>query len=83
MTRRLEDWKTYVSSLKALPRNLSRRPLNEECLKAEIRSTKASFPCRCLCDYVILTAVQKDPSAALGMTIRERDTPKKVESKDE
>ena len=39
-----------VSSLKALPRNLSCRPLNEECVKAEIRSTKALFSCRCLCD---------------------------------
>ena len=39
-----------VSSLKALPRNLSCRPLNEECVKAEIRSTKALFPYRCLCD---------------------------------
>ena len=47
MTRRHQ---TLVSSLKALPRNLSCRPLNEECLKAEIRSTKASFPDRCLCD---------------------------------
>ena len=73
----LEDWKTYVSSLKALPRNLSCRPLNEECLKAEIRSTKASFHCRCLSD------TDRDPSAALGMTIRERDTPKKFESRDE
>ena len=39
-----------VSSLKALPRNLSCRPLNEECVKAEIRSTKVLFPYRCLCD---------------------------------
>ena len=39
-----------VSSLKALPRNLSCRPLNEECVKAEICSTKALFPYRCLCD---------------------------------
>ena len=41
---------TLVPSLKALPRNLSCRPLNEGCVKAEIRSTKASFLCRCLCD---------------------------------
>ena len=47
MTRRHQ---TLVSSLKALPRNLSCRPLNEGCVKAEIRSTKASFLCRCLCD---------------------------------
>ena len=39
-----------VSSLKALLRNLSCRPLNEECVKAEIRSTKALFPYRCLCN---------------------------------
>ena len=31
-------------------RNLSCRPLNEKCVKAEIRSTKALFPYRCLCD---------------------------------
>ena len=47
MTRRHQ---TLVSSLKALPRNLSCRPLNEGCVKAEIRSTKVSFPDRCLCD---------------------------------
>ena len=47
MTRRHQ---TLVSSLKALPRNLSCRPLNEGCVKADIRSTKASFSCWCLCD---------------------------------
>ena len=47
VTRRHE---TLVSSLKALPRNLSCRPLNEGCVKVEIRSAKVSFPYRCLCD---------------------------------
>ena len=47
MTRRHQ---TLVSSLKALPRDLSCRPLNEGCVKAEIRSTKALFPYWCLCD---------------------------------
>ena len=71
---RLEDLRIVISRE---ARNLSCRPLNEECLKAEIRSTKASFHCGVLSD------TDRDPSAALGMTIRERDTPKKFESRDE
>ena len=47
VTRRHE---TLVSSLKALPRNLSCRPRNEGCVKAERRSAKASSPDRCLWD---------------------------------
>ncbi|MDY4958350.1 MAG: hypothetical protein SO089_07195, partial [Dialister sp.] len=33
---------------------------------AEIRSTKASFSCQCLCDTD--RSARKDPSAVLGMT---------------
>ena len=46
------DWETsgarIVISSEAL--DLPCRPINEGCVKAEIRSTKALFPCPCLCD---------------------------------
>ena len=58
-------------------RNLLCRPINDGCAKAEIRSTKVSFPYSA---YVILTAVQERPSATLSMTIRERDTQKSVKA---
>ena len=41
---------SLVSSFRVQARNLLCRPINDECAKAEIRSTKVSFPCQCLCD---------------------------------
>ena len=58
MTRRLGDWETSDSRIviSSEARNLLCRPINDACVKAEIRSTKALFRTGA---YVILTAVQE------------------------
>ncbi len=45
-------------------RNLPCRPINDRCLKAEIRSTKVSFPCQCLCLLSRIAVYQNQRSPA-------------------
>ena len=46
-------------------RNLPCRPINDRCVKAEIRSAKVSFPCQCLCllSRIAVCQNQRSPAA--------------------
>ena len=45
-------------------RNLPCRPINDRCVKAEIRSAKVSFPCQCLCLLSRIAVYQNQRSPA-------------------
>ena len=60
--KEISDSRIVISSE---ARNLPCRPINDRCVKAEIRSAKVSFPCQCLCllSRIAVYPNQRSPAA--------------------